>query len=297
MQNSRLIALCAVLAAVPQVGFSHPRPIRVPHFARANSNPNAIQNTASCAAREAPTAAPIPHLRVADLAVDSSKLNGYSASSASTLFIRQVNNGLYAGFVTLGFAIARANCAGSAILSGDVLALMQVDLTDTANSMVTPSAVIAFDVARVRNIRDSLPSMTGDDAFNALLDFANSSVVAVANAQLSCQQSGSSAVPPAMESMVAAGARLGIVTALALCFPCNQSITDDVVSFINDQLSIASDELQAFAGCIRGFNFNLFNTIPLGAPFTSLQSYVPLTGLINAVAQTILANDCTCSPS
>lgn len=193
--------------------------------------------------------------------------------------------------------MARANCAGSDTLSGDVLALMQQDLTNTANSMMATSAVIAFDVDRVRNIRDSLPSMTGDQADNELMDLFNSSLQAIQDARLNCQQSGSSVVPPAMENLATVGTRLGIVSALAMCFPCNESIADDVASFMSDQLNTAASELEAFAGCINGFDFGQFSTVPLGSPYTSLQSYVPLNGLIESIAQSILANDCTCSAS
>src|SRR5258708_21384376 len=94
--------------------------------------------------------------------------------------------------------------------------------------------------------------------------------------------------------MLSAATRLGIVSAFALCFQCNERLTPEAAAFITDQLNIAGGELRPFANCIRGFDFGSLSGIPVGPSFTAIQSYVPLTGLLTAVQQSILANDCTC---
>src|SRR5439155_7574218 len=128
----------------------------------------------------------------------------------------------------LGFAVTRASCAGSDGLGGAVLDLMRQDLTGFANSMTGAAAVLPFDVNRATSLREALRNMTGNQAADTLLSLFEVEIQVVRDAKLNCDPgAGSLALPPAVEGLLSAATRLGIVSAFALCFQCNETLTPE----------------------------------------------------------------------
>ncbi len=217
------------------------------------------------------------------------------AVDASGRLSRQILNAHFTGLIRLGFAVMRAGCTGPNPVTGDVLAFMRDDLTALENTMSLSSAVIPFDLGRIRAVRDGLDGMTGDAALVVVNQLFGDILTAVQQARVSCQAgTGPLLAPPVWVGVTLAGYRLGITVALAVCFYCDQPIPDEYAAYIRSQLEAARSDLSPYANCLQGFNFNQFSTPRLGAPASSQASHLDLTALYEAIQMAILSNDCTC---
>ncbi len=209
--------------------------------------------------------------------------------------VRQYIHAHFTGMIRLGFAVIRALCNGPGPLSAEALALMRDDLSAAADALSVQTAVLRFDPERVRGLRDRLGGLTGDTALTEVNNLFGEILAAVRAARVGCHAgTNPSIAPPVYEGLTLAGYRLGITVALAVCFNCDQPVSDDVAAYIRAQLDAARAELSPYASCLQGFNFGQFGGPRLGAPFPSRDTHIDLSALFAAIQTAILSNDCTC---
>jgi Carboxypeptidase regulatory-like domain len=205
------------------------------------------------------------------------------------------------GFSFFGFAVARAACAGDGAIPADALNLIKTgDMEGLIGALtaLNASGVFRFDVARVRSIRDSLGNLSGSDTADLLINLFNDLFTQVQGARVSCCQNDNPPLfgPPIFELFLRAAFRVGLVEALTIsCQSCSDPLDPGIAGFISDQLTLAQAELTVFAPCIVGYDIvGSFNIAQANLAGSVLQAYVPLTGILAYVPQSIGSNNCFC---